>query len=83
MWSGVSGEIGESSASSVGSCVDPQGQSVPAKTPKGGCVRMNEEAARLDEEQRPSRVVGGLARGEGPTVLHVALNTKDVSVKLK
>ena len=32
---------------------------------------MNEEAARLDEEQRPSRVVGGLARGEGPTVLHL------------
>lgn len=24
---------------------DPQGQSAPAKTPKGGCVRMNEEEA--------------------------------------
>lgn len=72
VWSGASGEIGESSASSVGDCVDPQGQSAPAKTPKGGCVRMNEEAAGLDEAQWPGRVAGGLARVEGQTVLYLA-----------
>lgn len=54
--------------------MDLQVQHIPAKAPKGGCLRMSKEAARLEHSHR----IGWQEAGShGAVVLHVKSTTRE------